>query len=227
MKKNLLTSGVLLTGLFLAACAGGGTETSAPMDPKPLDTFVSKIAVSNTEETMDVAVTGAQLPTGTRAALEGFARTYVERGKGAVTMTVPAGSENAAIADETAATVRAMLKQFGVPDLALNAQVVDATGQVNPNIHLSFTSTKAEAAACGEFDDMRKSYHNVSSPNFGCASASNLAAMIADPSELQAPAAFAPASGHRAATAAAGYYAGTTTDAPSASTGGDSGATSQ
>lgn len=220
MKHTIGASIALASTLLLVSCAGGSGSTG-PIDPKPLDTYMSKVVVSDTQENLDVMVSGPMLNMVTRDKLSAFAATYLQRGKGAMTISLPVGGENAEIADQTAVAVRAHLKRAGVPDLALDAVTVDATGQTNPSIKLSFASTSATGPACTVEHDLRKSYYNVTSPNFGCATAANLAAMIANPNDLREASPNALGSGDTAARAAQSYRDGTTEAAPSASASGD------
>ncbi len=219
--KHAIGASVALAGTLLLASCASTSGSTGPIDPKPLDTYMSKVVVADTQESLDVMISGPMLNMVTRDKLSAFAATYLQRGKGAMTLSVPVGGENAEIADQTAVAVRAHLKRSGVPDLALDAVTVDATGQTNPGIKLTFASTSATGPSCTVDQDLRKSYHNVTTPNFGCATAANLAAMIANPNDLREPAATATGSGDLAARAAQGYREGTTTAAPSASASGD------
>ncbi len=220
LKTGFAASTVVLSAALLTACVGDGVNNTGPLDVKPLDTYTSQIEVTDTQESLSVGVSGPVLDKMTRENVAAFATIYLNRGKGAMTMTVPAGSENAEIANETATAVRALLRHSGVPDLALTANVVDATGQTNPGITLGFASTKAKGPECGAYEDLRKSFYNATTPNFGCATAGNLAAMIADPQDLREPQKMDPASGARGAAAVGTYMAGETAAAPSASVGG-------
>ena len=223
LKTGFAASTIMVSAVLLTACVGDGVNNAGPVDVKPLDIYVSQIEVTDTQESLSVGVSGPVLDQMTRENVAAFAHLYLNRGKGAMTMTVPAGSENAEIAHETAVAVRALLRHKGVADLALNATVVDATGQTNPGITLGFASTKAKGPECGAYEDLRRSYHNATTPNFGCATAGNLAAMIADPQDLREPQKMDAASGARGAAAVGAYMSGETAAAPSASVSGTGG----
>ncbi len=223
MKHMIGASAALLGALVLTACAGNGVNATGPVDTAPLDVYVSKVVVTDTQESLDVMVSGPMLNMVTRDKLSAFANTYLQRGKGVMTLTLPVGGENAEIADQTALAVRAHLKRAGVPDLALDAVTVDATGQTNPGLKLAFASTSAEGPKCGAYDDVRKSYYNVTTPNFGCATTANIAAMVANPNDLREPAPQGAGSSDVGARAAQKYREGTVTPAPMASSTGASG----
>ncbi len=207
VSRTQATAGVSLAlALTLGACAGTGHNTTGPVDVAPLDHY--EVTVTETQETLDVMPSGWMLDADTKAALDAFARTYVARGKGKMMMTAPAGAENADIAYETAKAVRAYLRERGVNDAHISAEIVDASGQTNPGISLTFMSTKAEAPECGSFDDMTKSYHNVTSRNFGCATAANLAAMVANPQDLVEPRAMDGGNAERAVMGIEAYRTG-------------------
>lgn len=215
-----LTAAVALS---LGACAGnqnGSGSAAGPVDIAPLSNY--EVAVTETEEVLEIKPTGWMLDSATKRALDGFARTYVTRGNGMIMMTAPAGSENADMAYQTATAVRSFLRERGVNDAMIMAEMVDATGQSMPGITLKFASSEATAPDCGGFDDMTKSYHNTTSRNFGCATAANMAAMIANPRDLVEPREFEAGRADRTTLGTEMYTAGEveTTTASTATDGG-------
>jgi pilus assembly protein CpaD len=90
---------------------------------------------------------------------------------------------------------------------------------------ISYTMYTATGPECGNFgEDITFSPENKSSPNFGCATQKNMAAMLEDPRDLIAPRGEEPASSARRATVIKAYREGQNTAA--ARTDQDSGAVS-
>ena len=87
------------------------------------------------------------------------------------------------------------------------------TGEAsNDDIILSFTRYVATASPCGVWSGVKAAdYRNLRSPNMGCATMNNYAAMIADPHDLIAPADVAPVDGQSAVRAIQLYREGLAT----------------
>ena len=86
-----------------------------------------------------------------------------------------------------------------------------ASGSDAP-ITLRFLRYKAETKPCGNWSkNVAKDAFNGSSPNFGCASQSNLAALVEDPLDLAKPREVDPADPARRATVLSKYRAGVST----------------
>ena len=76
----------------------------------------------------------------------------------------------------------------------------------------SFTALQAKGPDCeGGWDNLTSTRNNGPSTHFGCAVTANLAAMIADPRHLIAPAAVAPPDGDRRQTVLGKYKKGEVT----------------
>jgi len=114
------------------------------------------------------------------ADLERFARDYLDNGSGALAIAGSRRNPDApgAIADRLVA--------LGVPRdriLIGNPDAVDSD-----DIRLSYIRYQAHAEACGDWSvNLASTSANHPSPNFGCATQHNLAAMVADPRDLVAP----------------------------------------
>jgi pilus assembly protein CpaD len=131
----------------------------------------------------------------------GLARTWVREGTGGVLAEVPVDSPNARAAAATMREIRSVLMAGGVPG---NGIATRSYHPANPQeltpIRLSYTKIAATAGPCGTWpDDLGP---NIDNPlygenkqyyNFGCATQRNLAAMVANPSDLVQPRAETPA----------------------------------
>lgn len=167
-----------------AACTGvwNGQQqamTVAESHPISVDTQIVTL-------TIDVAPAAAALSATDKARLRAFAEAYLTSGHGPLSVTSPTGqAEGAALAD----AVRGELYASGV-DYASMADTNYAPAQGGPRqVILTYTHYVATASACGVWHGMRaRDYSNLRSPNFGCATQNNLAAMVDDPRDLIQPA---------------------------------------
>jgi pilus assembly protein CpaD len=156
----------------------------------------------------------------------GLARNSVREGTGGVLAEVPVGSLNARAAASTMGEIRAVLVAGGVPASGIGMRPYrPANPQELTPIRLSYTRMAATAGPCGKWpDDLGP---NIDNPlynenkqyyNFGCATQRNLAAMVANPSDLVQPRSETPADTARRSEGFAKYRAGnpTTTTYPEA-----------
>lgn len=117
-----------------------------------------------------------------QARLRAFADSYMRNGHGALTVTAPSGG------DGSDAGVLEALARSGVPAAAVVEADYRGDGG-SRDIILSYTHYVATPSACGIWEGVReRDYRNMRSPNFGCATQNNLAAMIGDPHDLVEPA---------------------------------------
>lgn len=190
--KISLLSAVSLT---VAACAGGpfnGPQhamTVAEAHPISVDSQVVTLTIKADETTTDLSNLD-------KARLRSFSDSFLTNGHGPLTVTAPSGAGNDNDAHEAAADIRKALHDAGVPWSAIHGATYRTGEASNDEIVLSFTRYVATASPCGIWDGMMaRDYRNLRSPNMGCATMNNLAAMVADPRDLTAPAESAPRDG--------------------------------
>ena len=194
--------------LSLSACAGGifnGPEdalTIAETHPIAVDSQVMTLTISGDVSTSDLSNVD-------KARLRAFADAYLTNGHGPLTVTAPSGAGNDRNDHEAAADIRQALNNAGVPWSAVHGATYRTGEASNDEIILSFTRYVATASPCGVWTGLRSSqYKNLRSPNMGCATMNNYAAMIADPHDLIAPAASAPVDGQAVVRAVELYREG-------------------
>ncbi|MBB4657736.1 CpaD family pilus assembly lipoprotein [Parvularcula dongshanensis] len=178
-----LAAAALLLGL--PAC---GTLVASPEARLPVE---ERHPVTVDQQTMALRVPLDPEASGlSRAALadiDAFVNAYRTRGHGPITVTAPSGG-NDRLGAQTAADVRTALFASGIPYEEMRGATM--RGGNGREVVLSFTSYVASGPACGRFGgEVGRRLSNGVSNNFGCAAQSNLAAMIADPRDLQRPAA--------------------------------------
>lgn len=179
----LIASAAALT----TACTGvwNGPEqamTVAEEHPISVDTQVVTL-------TLDVAPGAGGLTSQDKARIRAFADSYLVSGHGPVTLTAPVGGGAEGAGAAMAAEARAYLSEVGVDYASISGSSYVA-GQSGPRqIIISYTHYVATPSACGVWSGMRaRDYSNLRSPNFGCATQNNLAAMVSDPRDLIQPA---------------------------------------
>jgi pilus assembly protein CpaD len=111
--------------------------------------------------------------------LADFVRTYLEQGNGAISISVPASSDQS----RTITALAEELVSMGVP----RGRILVGTEQ-SPNdgrIEVGFVSLSAHTDPCGKWTvDAADSSDNLTMPNFGCAVQQNIAAQISNPRDL-------------------------------------------
>lgn len=204
LKITLLSA----ASLSLSACAGGmfnGPDdalTIAETHPIAVDSQVMTLTISGDVSTSDLSNVD-------KARLRAFADAYMINGHGPLTVTAPSGAGNDRNDHEAAADIRQALNDAGVPWSAIHGATYRTGEASNDEIILSFTRYVATASPCGVWSGYRSSqYKNLRSPNMGCATMNNYAAMIADPHDLIAPADAAPVDGQSVVRAVELYRQG-------------------
>ena len=188
MFTSKLKSAVLsLTALTAVGCAGGpfnGAQhavTVAEAHPISVDSQVVTLTLENDLSTSDLSNVD-------NARLRAFANAYMRDGHGPLTVTAPSGTSADFDGQETAADIRNALHNAGVPWAAISGATY-RTGNADSQLILSYTHYVATASECGIWKGLRgRDYRNLRTPNFGCATQNNIAAMLADPHDLIAPA---------------------------------------
>lgn len=195
------------TSLLAAACVGGpfnGAEDAlsiAEQHPISVDNQVVTLTIATDDTTTDLSNVD-------RARLRAFADAYLNNGHGPLTVTGPSGAGNDNDGHEASADIRQALHDAGVPWSAIHGATY-RTGEADNEIILSFTRYVATASPCGVWKGVRSAqYKNLRTPNMGCATMNNYAAMIADPHDLIAPAETSPRDGEMVVRAIELYRAG-------------------
>ena len=171
--KKLLLAAAAISSVGCAAQFNGQEQALTVAEQHP-------ISVDSQTVTMTMAPSVDGMSSLDQSRLRAFADSYMRNGHGALTVTSPT--------DGGVAGVRDALNRSGVP----LSSIVEADyrgGGASSDVILSYTHYVATPSACGLWEGMReRDYRNMNSPNFGCATQNNLAAMIGDPHDLVAPA---------------------------------------
>lgn len=214
MTRNILAGrittlpllGVLVaTALALGGCNTATTEVVTGTVP---DDYRQRhpIAITEGEQSIVVFVGHARGNlTGTqRDDVVGLARSWRREGTGSIAIDVPVDAPNARAAEGVYLDIRGMLASMGVPGHAITKRPYHLDDpRALATIRISYPKMAAVAGPCGLWPadlgpslDNPAYIQNKEYYNFGCANQRNLAAMVANPSDLVQPrtetAAYAP-----------------------------------
>jgi len=159
----------LTLGLGLAGCGGMPTNTSLYSTKQPV--------VERTNFTLDVNTSPSGLPISELQRLNGWFETMDLRYGDRIAIENP--GQNPAVTN----AIRDLAGRYGL----IISDIAPATaGMIQPGqARVVITRSSAAVPGCPDWlanSDMN--YTNGTSPNFGCAVNSNLAAMVADPQDL-------------------------------------------
>lgn len=199
----------------LSACASVPTPTGAPV-AGAMDRH--EINVTQGAERLEIPVStgAAALPADAQAQLSGFASGYLRYGHGALILSTPSGSANSDSASVLANETRRALVDAGVSYAAVAGSTYDAAGVADAPLVLTFARFEAQAPDCAPIweQDLAHQSNNQAWASFGCATQSNLAAMVEDPRDLATPRDMAARDSARRDTVMDAYRAGQQTHAP-------------
>jgi pilus assembly protein CpaD len=154
------------------------------------------ISIVEKDRTLKIFVGSARngLTPDQRASVLDYAQTWRREGTGRFVIDQPTGVRNAHAATAALHEIRSILAAAGVPSAAVKVQSYRvAERDMLAVITISFPHTVAQAGPCGQWpDDVGpsadpKHYENLQYWNFGCATQRNLAAQVANPSDLVQP----------------------------------------
>ncbi|MGY6627688.1 MAG: CpaD family pilus assembly protein [Oceanicaulis sp.] len=166
---------VMAGASVLAACSAQGPR------PLPQATAAAEtVRVEMVYDMRDNGLTWRQLDLIASVAAE-----YKARGHGPLVISYPQNSHDAETAMAVIADARAQLYAHGLDWRAIGGGAYDARGRAGAPIIFSFTRYRAVAPDCDRsWPDLTNGRPGEAWPQFGCATAANLAAQVADPRDL-------------------------------------------
>lgn len=135
-----------------------------------------------------------------RAQLIEFAERYraTDAGNSRLVIFAPSGGRNDVAVMAAVADIREILRDSGFDDASVMVDPVPAGRNAQPSIRVSYLKFVAEAPECGQWNtNLADNRQNLGTPNIGCATQANLAAMIANPADLLGPRTVTPRSSER------------------------------
>ncbi|WP_407164571.1 CpaD family pilus assembly protein [Bradyrhizobium sp. ORS 111] len=188
--------GVLLVTLTLGGCNTATTDVVTGTVP---DDYRQRhpIAVTEGEQSIVVFVGYARgnLTETQRDDVMGIARGWRREATGAIAIDVPVDTPNARAAGAIYQEIRGLLASMGVPGHAITRRAYHPDDpRALATIRVSYPKMAAVAGPCGVWPadlgpslDNPAYIQNKEYYNFGCATQRNLAAMVANPSDLVQP----------------------------------------
>jgi len=192
-----LTSALFGVSVALAACTETTGSVATPARVPEDYRLRHPIAIQEADRSIVLFVGHARggLSSTQRTDVAGLARTWVTDGTGAITVDVPVNTSNARAAESAAHEAKAVLEAGGVPSNGISLRhYTPDDPRMLAAIRLTYPRMTAVAGPCGVWpEDLGPSikdpsyFENKSYYNFGCANQRNLAAMVANPSDLVQP----------------------------------------
>lgn len=171
--RSLSTSTLIALSLGLAGCGGGSTGFNQGLET------VHQPVVSRTDYVIDVSGGGSGLAAGERERLAGwFASMRLGYGDRVSVDDSgdPYGSSGAR------AAIAALASQYGL--LLADTAPVTAGEVPQGAVRVVVSRTKAEVPGCPDWGRGSTEIASSNMSNYGCASSTNLAAMVANPEDL-------------------------------------------
>ena len=181
MNNKLMRFAVLAAVLAAGSCAAPSNDLVTSTDPE----VTHPITVQPEYRAVKVSFSGvnAGLMPEDAAKLDGFVREYLDHGDGSISVSPPDGPD----AERAIAYFGERLASMGVPRgriLVGSHPVADGDGRVE----VSFVTYVAHTTPCGDWSrNAADTADNLPMPDLGCSSQHNLAAMVADPRDLEQP----------------------------------------
>lgn len=138
---------------------------------------------------IDTIVSGEKLGEVERDAVKYFAEAYQSEGHGAVIISRPSNGPDDISALRAAADARAVMMAEGIAPSRIAEGTYDGTGARSAPLIISYRTYNAVVPNCPDIShwDFAWTGTNNALPSFGCATAVNLAAQIADAGDLVGP----------------------------------------
>jgi pilus assembly protein CpaD len=196
-KWATLTGALFGLSVALGACTettgSVATTASVPEDYR----LRHPIAIQEADRSIVLFVGHARggLSSAQRTDVTGLAQTWVSESTGAIIVDVPVNTSNARAAESAAHEARALLEAGGVPRDGIKLRhYTPYDSRTLATVRLTYPKMTAVAGPCGVWpEDLGPSikdptyFENKPYHNFGCAYQRNMAAMVANPSDLVQP----------------------------------------
>lgn len=214
--KLSVSAGVVIFAAAVLAGCQSQPQSTAELVASHNYQVQHPIVVTEAPETLDLPIgrNTRHLRSPVTDTITSFAMDSRRQGNGKVEILVPTGAANEAAVHSVTKDIRSALKRGGLGRSQISTRTYSSS---DPNadapIRLSYSRMMATAGECGKWPKNIAGGigENVNYQNFGCATQSNLAAMVANPSDLITPRASTPADQSRRAVVIEKYRQGENT----------------
>lgn len=211
--RPVLKTTSALAGILVLAGCQSHTQSNAELLASQDYRYRHPIVVSEAPETLDLPIgrNTRDLQSPVTDTITAFATDSRTRGDGRVEILVPSGSANESAVHAVAGDIRSALRQGGLSGTRISTRTYHAGDPAaDAPIRLSYVRMMATSSSCGVWP------RNIAGAigdtpdyyNYGCATQSNLAAMVENPSDLITPRASAPSDQNRRAVVIEKYRNG-------------------
>lgn len=190
MNKKHLLIGAALTGLMvISGCQSNGSAGHVPAEYFQGTTLDrNPIGVTQHTEYLEVQmdIRDTQLRVTELMKVREFLDAYQDVGHGPLVVSMPRDAENPQLAVGAVAEVRQLAWEAGVGYESLLGASYETAGRSSTPIVMAYKTYKAVAPKCPSLAqlDVTNAVSNSDLPSLGCAVRTNMAAMIAEPSDL-------------------------------------------
>lgn len=188
-KKQLLIGAALSGAMIIAGCQSNDSAGHAPAEYYTGTTLErNAIGVTQHTEYLEVQLDDrdTQLRISELMKVRDFLDTYTDVGHGPLVISMPHDASNPQLAVGAVAELRQLAWEAGVGYESLLGAAYDSDGRATTPIIMAFKTYKAVAPKCTSLAqlDVSNAVSNSDLPSLGCAVRTNMAAMIAEPSDL-------------------------------------------
>nr|WP_070961510.1 CpaD family pilus assembly lipoprotein [Hyphomonas sp. Mor2] len=189
MKKHLLIGAALAGTLAITGCQSNGSAGHVPAEYFQGTTLDrNPIGVTQHTEYLEVMLDDrdTQLRISELIKVRDFLDQYTDVGHGPLVISMPHSATNPQLAVGAVAELRQLAWEAGVGYESLLGASYDSEGRATTPIVMAFKTYKAVAPKCQSLAqiDVTNAVSNSDLPSLGCAVRTNMAAMIAEPSDL-------------------------------------------
>ena len=188
-KKHLLIGAALSGAMMIAGCQSNNSAGNVPAEYYT-GTTLDRNAIGVTQHTEYLEVQMDDRDTQLRVAelmkVRSFLDSYTDVGHGPLVISMPHDASNPQLAVGAVAELRQLAWEAGVGYENLLGAAYNADGRATTPIVMAFKTYKAVAPKCTSLAelDVANAISNSDLPSLGCAVRTNMAAMIAEPSDL-------------------------------------------
>ncbi|MCV0425595.1 MAG: CpaD family pilus assembly protein [Roseibium sp.] len=209
-------SALLVFGCLMLAGCQNQSQTQGELLASNDYRLRHPIVITEEPETLDLPIgrSTRSLYGPIEGTIAAFAVQSRQQGSGRVEILVPSGGANEAAVHAVTPEIRQALRRGGVSGSHISTRTYSVQDpSADAPIRLSYARMQATAGNCGAWPkNIGGGFNqNVDYENFGCATQSNLAAMVDNPSDLLTPRASTPADQQRRAVVIENYREGTVT----------------
>ncbi|WP_420335644.1 CpaD family pilus assembly protein [Roseibium sp.] len=210
--KSLL----LFAGCLVVAGCQNGKQSNAELLASHDYRYRHPIVITEEPETLDLPIgqNTRNLHGPIESTIAAFGAESRRKGNGSVEILVPSGGANEAAVHAVTGDIRHALQRGGVSRSRISTRTYAVQDpKAEAPIRLSYAAMQATAGPCGAWPKNIGGGigENTEYENFGCATQSNLASMVDNPSDLLTPRASTPSDQARRATVIENYRGGTDT----------------